>query len=71
MPDNLSPAEVVDLERTTLIKEANDRAANRIGRATSIGAADAARNDLKFAVKRIEALTDAQLTEKANARRAT
>lgn len=68
MPDNLSPAEVADFERTTLIKEANDRAAIRIGRATSIGAADAARSDLKFAVKRIEAFTDAQLIEKANSR---
>jgi hypothetical protein len=68
MPEKLSPADVAALERTTLIKEANDRIANRISRATSIGAADAAQSDLKFAVRRIEALTDAQLIEKANAR---
>lgn len=69
MPDTQTPTEIADNERAMLIREARDRAARRIGTSTSIGAADAAQGDLKFAVNRIEALSEAQLLEKANLRR--
>lgn len=68
MDNTSSIREIAETERALLAREAEDRAANRIGRATSIGAADAAQSDLKYALKRIDALTDAQLIEKANAR---
>lgn len=60
--------DVADAERALLTREAEDRAAARISTATTIGAADAARMDLKFARRRIDALTDEQLIEKANRR---
>lgn len=51
-----------------LIREAEDQAALRMSKATCIGAADAARVNLRFARRRIDAMTPAQLTQAGQAR---
>lgn len=56
-----SPDEV----RARLTREAQDRFAQRMQNVTSVSASDAAMHDLNYAIRRIKALTDAQLMQKA------
>lgn len=56
-----SPDEV----RARLTREAQDRFAQRMQNATSVSAGDAAMHDLNYAIRRIKALTEAQLMQKA------
>lgn len=48
-----------------LTREAEDRLALRLQSATSIGSGDAALRDHKFAIRRIDALTDDELSARA------
>lgn len=57
--------ETPDQVRERLIKEAESRVATRFQNATSIGASDSAMRDHKFALNRIHAMTDADLTQRA------
>lgn len=57
--------ETSDQVRERLIKEAESRVANRLQNATSIGASDGAMRDHKFALKRIHAMSDTELSQRA------
>lgn len=62
---------VAEEERERLCSQARDRSAARAVGATSINQSDAALVNLRFELKRIEALSHEQLLEKAAQRNAT
>lgn len=53
--------ETTDEIRARLTREAEDRLAVKLQKATSVGASDNALREHKFAIKRIDSLTNAQL----------
>ncbi len=54
--------EIAQKERGMLILEARDACARRVSMSSSISSADSAQMDLKFRLKKVNAMTDEQLT---------
>lgn len=57
--------ETPDEVRLRLTREAEDRLATRLQNATSVSASDGALHNHRFAIKRIDALTDEELSARA------